>query len=133
MEFWDILALLISGGFGGVLSGLYLNDGSWVSPAKIEIDTLHVKRNIYNLGIYSDILLGMGAGLIAALPLGLEYPKYIYVAMLGGFGGGSFIAKQAKMTLDAKLKSQEELPELSASGGGQIEVEITQENGSEAK
>ncbi|WP_151734370.1 hypothetical protein [Paenibacillus tengchongensis] len=131
MELRDIMVLLISGGFGGVLSGLYLNDGNWVSPAKIEIDTLHVKRNIYNLGIYSDILLGMGAGLIAALPLGLEYPKYIYVAMLGGFGGGSFIAKQAKMTLDAKLKTHEELPELSANS--EIEVEITQENGSEAK
>jgi hypothetical protein len=113
VQWFDFLIIIASGAFGGLLSSIYLNDGALISPKKIELDLSDgTKRTHTHLGFWSDVFLGAGAGLIASLPLGLEFPKYIYVAMLAGFGGGSFIAKQAKLTAEEKISAQDKLPNI---------------------
>lgn|GEM_PF-3950248 len=112
MTFYDFLFIILAGGFGGLMSSLHLNEGVFVAPSVIEIEYTTHKRKIYHFGSCSDIVLGMGAGLIASLPLGLEFPKYIYASVLAGFGGGAFIANQAKITAEDKARSQTELPDL---------------------
>lgn len=116
MHWTDFAVIIASGSFGGLLSSLYIHDGSLILPKIIELEFSDgSRRKNYHIGFLSDIILGAGAGLISALPLGLEFPKYIYVAMIAGFGGGSFIAKQAKLTAEEKISSQDKLPTIIAS------------------
>ncbi|MFP4976150.1 hypothetical protein ACE6ED_12175 [Paenibacillus sp. CN-4] len=124
MHWTDFLVILAAGSFGGLLSSLYIHDGSLILPKGIELELSDGStRKHYHIGFLSDIVLGAGAGLIAVLPIGLEFPKYIYVAMIAGFGGGSFIAKQAKLTAEEKVSSQDKLPPIVASS-----VPLTSEN-----
>lgn len=116
MHWTDFLVIIASGSFGGLLSSLYIHDGSLILPKIIELEFSDgSRRKNYHIGFLSDIVLGAGAGLISVLPIGLEYPKYIYVAIIAGFGGGSFIAKQAKLTAEEKVSSQDKLPTIVAS------------------
>ncbi|WP_136607782.1 DUF4257 domain-containing protein [Paenibacillus dokdonensis] len=116
MHWTDFLVIIASGSFGGLLSSLYIHDGSLILPKIIELELSDgSRRKNYHIGFLSDIILGAGAGLISVLPIGLEFPKYIYVAIIAGFGGGSFIAKQAKLTAEEKVSSQDKLPTIIAS------------------
>ncbi|MCJ8012101.1 hypothetical protein MUG84_10135 [Paenibacillus sp. KQZ6P-2] len=116
MHWTDFLMIIASGSFGGLLSSLYIHDGSLVMPKIIEMELSDgSRRKNYHIGFLSDIILGAGAGLIAVLPIGLDFPKYIYMAIIAGFGGGSFIAKQAKLTAEEKISSQDKLPTIVAS------------------
>ncbi|BFH59800.1 hypothetical protein [Paenibacillus azoreducens] len=116
MHWTDFVVIISSGSFGGLLSSLYIHDGALILPKRIELELSDgTKRRNYHIGFLSDIILGAGAGLIGALPLGLEFPKYIYLAIIAGFGGGSFIAKQAKLTAEEKVSSQDKLPTIIAS------------------
>lgn len=86
MHWTDFAVIIASGSFGGLLSSLYIHDGSLILPKIIELELSDgSRRKNYHIGFLSDIILGAGAGLISALPLGLEFPKYIYVAMIAGF------------------------------------------------
>ncbi len=115
MHWTDFLVIIASGSFGGLLSSLYMHDGSLILPKVIELEFSDgSRRKNYHIGFLSDMILGAGAGLIAVLPIGLEFPKYIYVAIIAGFGGGSFIAKQAKLTAEEKVSSQDKLPTIVA-------------------
>lgn len=136
MTVYDVLFILLSGAAGGLLSGLYLNEGIIQLPRKLRPDAAGMARNQYHLGIFADIILGMGAGVIGALPLDLEFPKYIYVAMIAGFGGGNFIAKQAKLTAEDKARSADELPDLPEADPGtrhEVVLEIPERKGEEPK
>lgn len=116
MHWTDFLVIIASGSFGGLLSSLYIHDGSLILPKIIELELSDgSKGRNYHIGFLSDLVLGAGAGLIAVLPIGLEFPKYIYMAIIAGFGGGSFIAKQAKLTAEDKVSSQDKLPTIVAS------------------
>lgn len=107
---YQLGAMLLFGAFGGFLSAIYLNDGKIIKPGTIDEED---GKSNYFLGLFADIILGAGAGLIASLAMGLEYPKYIYVSMLAGFAGGNFIAKQAKTLAEDKVKGVTDFPTIS--------------------
>lgn len=126
MTLWDFISIMLAGAAGGFMSAIYLNEGKIIPPQRIT--AAEGQKDHWSLGIWADIFLGIGAGLIATIPLEIGYPKGIYVALLAGFGGGNFIAKQAKVTAENKLEVSNKLPELNTptvSPGQQfVDVEI---------
>lgn len=102
--------IVLSGAFGGILSHIHRNDGKLYSHYKINLSE-NEKGHIY-LGYWGDIILGAGAGLLATLPLDITAPKGIYVALIGGFGGGNFIAKQALKTEEEKAALTSSMPNI---------------------
>lgn len=132
VTFWNFTAIIVAGAFGGLLSALHLNDGKLSPPEKIKITGLG-KKQLY-LGFWTDIILGAGAGLIATIPLDLQFPKCVYVAMIAGFGGGNFIAKQAKDTEKERVIANNDLPTIGSVQPKQDEdglYEIELDTGSE--
>lgn len=128
---WNFIAIIIAGAFGGLLSAIHLNDGKLISPEVIKIEGQ--KRGQLFLGFWADVILGAGAGLIATIPLDIQFPKCIYVAIIAGFGGGNFIAKQAKETAEAKAHATGRLPDFhvgeTADENGLIDVETNSGEG----
>lgn len=110
MFWWSLVLVIGSGAFGGFLSAIHLNDGKiWLPSKLIQVED---GSKYLTLGLWADIILGIGAGLIATLPLGLSGAQAVYVALLAGFGGGNFIAKQAKLVEQARNKANHRLPVL---------------------
>lgn len=110
---WNWLVVLGSGAFGGLLHVLYQNDGKLELPKKRREADGTPKLD---LGFFADLLLGVGAALVATLmsQQGILLTvstgdKTVSVegallCLLAGWSGGAFLAKQALATEKAKVE-----------------------------
>jgi hypothetical protein len=102
----EILCMILAGGLGGLANVIFAKDGKFTFP-RIFVDDNQHKHLI--MGGFTEVFVGMVAGL-TAIPLGLDdLGKLFYAAMLAGYGGGSVLDKRHKSLNDKRNEYINEL------------------------
>lgn len=97
MQELHIIVILAIGGFGGLLNHLYIHDNRLLMPRLTGNDG----EIGITLGFLADFILGAGAALAARYLIlngndaSMSVIAQAAMALIAGFGGGSFLAKKA--------------------------------------
>lgn len=90
------IASIIAGAFGGILNALH-RKAAMELP---RVEQSKVAGKVFKPGILRNVLLGVGAGLVAVqlirfLPIQLDVFQFSAIALLGGFSGTKLLARNA--------------------------------------
>ncbi|GGG17528.1 hypothetical protein [Paenibacillus abyssi] len=104
------VASILAGAFGGILNALH-------KKSAIELPrfvTSKVAGKVLKPGIVRNILIGMGAGIVAVqllrfLPIELDIFQFTAIAVLGGFSGTKLLARNAERLSEQTEKIVEEI------------------------